>query len=149
MAAPPRQSGRGLARQFSQGIAGRACREAAFDQRLGAGRDKSGLVGFVGQQRFVLAASFLLQANHFLIFRARMVDRFAAEEMDVEQPVVGRAPLGRRGERCQSCEADGFHAARAQQLDRRQECRRLFRRHGKTVDAQQRDKGHEDAGRAR
>ena len=114
MAAPPRQSGRGLARQFSQGIAGRACREAAFDQRLGAGRGKSGLVGFVGQQRFVLAAAFLLQANHFLIFRARMIDRFAAEEMDVEQPVVGRAPLGRRGERRQSCEADGFHAARAQ-----------------------------------
>src|SRR4051794_9927108 len=36
MAASPRQSGRGLAREFAQGFAGRACREAAFDQRLGA-----------------------------------------------------------------------------------------------------------------
>ncbi len=146
MPAPPRQSGQGLARESAQGVAGRACREAAFDQRFGAGGDKSGLVGFVGQQRFVLAASFLLQANHFLIFRARVIDRFAADEMDVEQPVVGRAPLGRRGERRQSCEADGFHAARAQQLDRGEECRCLFRRHGKTVDTQQRDKGHEARG---
>ena len=149
VAAPPRQARRRLARQFSQGIAGRACREAAFDQRLGAGRDKSGLVGFVGQQRFVLAASFLLQANHFLIFRAGVIDRFAADEMDVEQPVVGRAPLGRRGERRQSGQANGFEAARTQQLDRGQECRCLFRRHGKAVDAQQRDKGHEHAGRVR
>ena len=99
MAAPPRQAGRGLARQLSQGIAGRAGREAAFDQRLGTCGDQPGLVGFISQQRFVLAASFLLQANHFLVFRARVIDRFAAEEMDVEQPVVGRAPLRRRGER--------------------------------------------------
>jgi hypothetical protein len=114
MAAPPRQAGWGLARQSSQGIAGCAYCEAAFDQRLGAGGDKPGLVGFVGQQCFVLAAAFLLQANDFLVLRARMVDRFAAEEMDVEQPVVGGASLGRRGECCQSREADGIHAARSQ-----------------------------------
>ena len=70
MAAPPRQAGRGLARQSAQRVAGRACREAAFDQRLGARGGQPGFVGFVGQQRFVLAASFLLQANHLLVFRA-------------------------------------------------------------------------------
>ena len=38
-------------------------REAAFDQRLRARGGQPGFVGLVGQQRFVLAASFLLQAN--------------------------------------------------------------------------------------
>ena len=149
MAPASGQTGRGLTRQFSQGIAGRACREAAFDQGFGAGRGKPGLVGLISQQRFVLAASFLLQANHFLIFGARSIDRFAAEEMDVEQPVVGRAPLRRRGERRQPGLPNDFEATRTQQLDRGQERRRLFWRHGKAVDAQQCDKGHEHAGRMR
>ena len=90
----------------AQGIAARACRKAAFDQRFRAGCGKSGLVGFVDQQRFVFAAAFLLQANDFLVFRAALVDRFAADEMDVEQPVVGRAPLRRWSERRPPREAD-------------------------------------------
>ena len=69
--------------------------------------------------------------------------------MDVEQPVVGRAPLGRRGERRQPGLTNGFEAAWAQQLDRGQERGCLLGRHGETIDAQQRDKGYEHAGRVR
>src|SRR4029453_17093642 len=67
MASASRQSGRGLAREFAQGIAGRAYRKAAFDQCLGPRSDKSGLIGLISQQRFVLAAAFLLPPNHFLL----------------------------------------------------------------------------------
>ena len=42
--------------------------------RLRARGDQPGFVGLVGQQHFVLAGAFLLQANHFLVFRARTVD---------------------------------------------------------------------------
>ena len=86
---------------------------------------------------------------HFLVFRAGMIDRFATEEMDVEQPVVGGAPFGRRGERRQPGLPNDFEATRTQQLDRRQECRGLFRRHCKAIGAQQGDKGHKHAGRVR
>ncbi len=68
-----------------------------------------------------------------------------AAEMDVEQPVVGRAALWRRRQGRKPGAADVLQAARAEQLDRRQEARRLLRRDREAVGAQQRDKGDEDA----
>jgi hypothetical protein len=73
-----------------------------------------------------------------------MVDRFAAAEVDVEQPVIGRA--ARQGERLirpaewLPCCAPARSPPGTP---------RLFRRHSEAIDAQQRDKGHEDAGRMR
>ena len=84
MSAASRQPGRGLAGEPPQGIAGLAWREAAFHQCLRAGRGKTGLVGLVGQQRFIFAAAFLLKANHFLILGAGLIDRVAAEKMEIE-----------------------------------------------------------------
>ncbi len=46
-------------------------RKAALDQRFGARRGKAGFVGFVGQRRLVLAASFLLQADGLFVLAVR------------------------------------------------------------------------------
>ena len=145
MAAPPRQPCRRLARQPAQRVAGGGLRKAALDQRFRARRGKPGFVGFIGQRRLVLAASFLLQADRLLVFALRPLDRLAAAEMDIEQPVIGRAPLRRWRERRKSGLADVFEAARPEQLDGRKEGGGLLRRDGKAVGAQQRDKGDEDA----
>ena len=69
--------------------------------------------------------------------------------LQIEQPIIGRAPLRRRCKRRKAGLADVFQAARPEQLDRGQESRGLLRRDRKSVDAQQRDKGDEDADGAR
>ena len=145
MTASPRQPRRRFAREAAQRIAGRAVRKAALDQRFGARRGKPGFVGFVGQRRLVLAASFLLQADGLFVFALRLLDRLAAAEVDVEQPVIGRAPLRRRRERRKPGLADVLQAARPEQFDRCKEGGGLLRRDGKSVGAQQGDKGDEDA----
>src|SRR6476659_4183557 len=97
--APPWQSGRRLARQPAQRIAGRLARKTALDQGFRARRGKPGFIGLVGQWRLVLAASFLLQANDLFVFAVGLLDGFAAAEVEVEQPIIGRAPLWRWRER--------------------------------------------------
>jgi hypothetical protein len=92
---PPRQAGRCLARQPAQRIDRRIPRKAAFDQGFRARRGKAGFVGLVGERQLVLAASFLLQADDLFVAAVRLFDRFAATEVEVEQPVIGRAPLRR------------------------------------------------------
>ena len=149
MTAPPRQARRRFARQPAQRIAGRLSRKAALDQGFGARRGKAGFVGLVGQRRLVLAASFLLQADDLFVFAVRPFDRFAATEVEVEQPVIGRAPLRRWRERRKPGLADVFQAARPEQFDGCKEGRGLLRRDGKSVGAQQGDKGDEDADGAR
>ena len=120
-------------------------RKAALDQRFGARRGKAGFVGLVGQRRLVLAASFLLQADDLFVFAVRLLDRFAAAEVEVEQPVIGRAPLRRRRERREPGLADVFQAARPEQFDGCKEGGGLLGRDRKAIGAQQRDKGDEDA----
>ena len=147
--APPRQAGRRLARQPSQRVSGRIARKAALDQGFRARRGKAGFIGLVGERRLVLAAAFFLQANDLFVFAISLFDRFAAAEVEVEQPVIGRAPLRRWRQRREPGLADMFQAARPEQIDRCEECRGLLRRHGKSVGAQQRDKGDEDPDSAR
>jgi hypothetical protein len=67
--------------------------------------------------------------------------------MDVEQPVIGRAPLRRWRERRKPGPADVFQAARPEQLDGGEKGSRLLRSDCKSIGTQQRDKGDEDAGR--
>ena len=98
-------------------------------------------------ERFVLAAPVLLDADTSSSFALRQVLAFRAEEMHVEQRVIGGVALGRRGERREAGVADVLEIARPQQADRREERRRLLRRDREAVGAQQRDEGEEGLAR--
>ena len=149
MAASPRQPRRRFAGEAAQRVAGRGLRETAFDQSFRPRRGKAGFVGLIGQRRLVLAAAFFLQADGFLVFAFGPFDRLAAAEVDVEQPVIGRAPLRRRRQGRDAGLADMLEAARPQQFDRGEEGGGLLGRDRKPVGAQQRDKGNENLGRMR
>ncbi len=143
--APPRQAGRRFARQLAQRVDGRIPRKATLDQGFRARRGKAGFVDLVGQRRLVLAASFLLQADDLFVFALSLFDRFAATEVEVEQPVIGRAPLRGGSKRRESGPSDMFDGARPEQFDGRKESRGLLWRNCKSVSTQQDDKRDEDA----
>jgi hypothetical protein len=84
MATPTRQPRRCLAGEAAQCVAGSACREAPLDQRFGACRSKAGFIRFIGKWQLVSAAALLLEADNFLVFTLRVLDRLAAAEVDVE-----------------------------------------------------------------
>ena len=85
MAAPPRQAPRGLARQAAKRVCRGKLREAALDQRLGAGRGQAGFVGLVGEQRLLVAAALLLEPDGLVVLAViDALERLAAAEMEVE-----------------------------------------------------------------
>src|SRR4051794_20362834 len=148
MAAPPWQAGRGLAGQTAQRVAGASGSEAALDQRFGASCHDAGFIGLVGESG-LLAVSLVLQPNDLVVlgFAARKL--VAAEEVDLEQVVIGGAPLRRRRQRRKPGLPDVFQSARTEKIDCREEGYGLLRRDGKAVAAQQGHEGDEGARGAR
>jgi len=120
-------------------------RKTTLHQRFGACRGKAGFIGLVGQRRLVLAAALLLQADDLFVFAVCALDRFAAAEVEVEQPVVGRAPFRGRRKRREPGLSDVLQAARPEQFDGCKERHGLLWRDCKPIGTQQRDKRDEDA----
>src|ERR1700751_4543576 len=149
IAAPPREARRSLARQSPQGVAGCALREAALDQGLSACRGQAGFIGLVGKQWLLITPSFFLQADDLLVLGAIGRELLMADEMNIEQTVVGGVPLRRWCQCREPGPADVPKALWPQKFDRSEEPGGLLRRNRKAVGAQQRDEGDEDARRAR
>ena len=114
MTAPARQAAWRLTRKPAQCLARPTRPKPTFRQRLGAHCHFAELVGFIGQRRLAVAAPFLLKPHHLRVRALLTRNLCAAKEVEFEQKVIGRAPLGWRRQRRQAGLPDVFRPARTE-----------------------------------